>query len=70
MKVLILTFGTRGVGETMNGGIWARVELARAMPATFTRLLQDCWSIASDGPGAGADLVVHNGQIIAGQPMS
>jgi sterol 3beta-glucosyltransferase len=26
----------------------------------FTRVLDDCWQVASTGPGAGADLIVHN----------
>ena len=40
------------------------------MPAMFTQVLADCWAVASDGAGAGADVVVHNGQIIAGQHVA
>lgn len=54
-----------GVGDQMTGGLRAKVELARSMPASFTRVFEDATTIATTGPGAGADLVVHNGQIIA-----
>jgi sterol 3beta-glucosyltransferase len=54
-----------GVGDTMTGGVRAKVALARSMPAAFGRVLDDATAIATTGPGAGADVVVHNGQIIA-----
>lgn len=62
---LRLMDATHGVGEVMNDGIRAKVALARSMPATFRRVFDDATAIATTGPGAGADLVVHNGQIIA-----
>lgn len=58
------------MGAVIEGGMRARLRQARTMPAMFTQLLADCWEIASDGAGAGADVVVHNGQIIAGQHVA
>lgn len=54
-----------GVGDTMAGGLRGTVALARAMPATFGRVFDDATAIATTGAGAGADVIVHNGQIIA-----
>lgn len=54
----------------IEGGVRARLRQVRTMPAMFTQLLADCWAIASEGAGAGADIVVHNGQIIAGQHVA
>lgn len=34
----------------------------------FTKVLEDCWAVATAGPAF--DLVVHNGQIIAGQHVA
>jgi sterol 3beta-glucosyltransferase len=58
------------VGEVVTGGARAKLALMRRMPAMFARVFEDCWRIASTGPGAGADLVVHNGQIMAGQHVA
>ena len=58
------------VGEVASGGLRAKLSLARRMPAMFTRVLEDCWTVATDGRGAGADVVVHNGQVIAGQHVA
>lgn len=58
------------VGDVAAGGIRAKLALMRSMPAMFTRLLDDCWEAASTGAGAGADVVVHNGQVIAGQHVA
>ncbi|MBW0089259.1 hypothetical protein I4I73_07870 [Pseudonocardia sp. KRD-184] len=41
----------------------AKLALARAMPASFGRVLEDCASIAH-GPGSDADVVVHSGRAI------
>ncbi|MGY4542789.1 sterol 3beta-glucosyltransferase [Arthrobacter sp. UYNi723] len=57
-------------GAVIEGGVRARLRQARTMPAMFTQLLVDCWAVASHGAGAGADIVVHNGQIIAGQHVA
>lgn len=57
-------------GAVIEGGLRARLEQARTMPAMFTQLLDDCWTVASHGAGAGADVVVHNGQIIAGHHVA
>ncbi len=58
------------VGEVASGGLRAKLSLARRMPAMFTRVLEDCWTVAADVLGAGADVVVHNGQVIAGQHVA
>lgn len=57
-------------GAVIEGGMPAWLQQARTMPAMFTQLLADCWAVASQGAGAGADVVVHNGQIIAGQHVA
>ena len=57
-------------GSVIEGGARARLQQVRTMPAMFTQVLADCWAVASDGAGAGADVVVHNGQIIAGQHVA
>lgn len=54
----------------LEGGARARLRQVRFMPAMFTQLLADCLDVASAGAGAGADVVVHNGQIIAGQHVA
>ena len=54
----------------LEGGVRVRLRQVRIMPAMFTQLLADCWVVASQGAGAGADVVVHNGQIIAGQHVA
>lgn len=58
------------VGAMIEGGMGARLRQIRTMPAMFTQVLADCWDVASHGVGAGADVVVHNGQIIAGQHVA
>jgi sterol 3beta-glucosyltransferase len=58
------------VGDVASGGLGARLALLRRMPGMFTRVLEDCWRIASTGPGAGADVIVHNGQVVAGQHVA
>lgn len=58
------------VGEVAAGGLSAKVALARRMPGMFGRVLDDCWSVASGGLGAGADVVVHNGQVVAGHHVA
>ena len=62
--------GGAAVEDVATGGLGKKLALARQMPALFTRTLEDCWTVASDGPGAGADVVVHNGQVIAGQHVA
>ena len=54
------------VGDIAAGGIRAKLALMRRMPAMFGRVLDDCWQVASTG----ADLIVHNGQVIAGQHVA
>ncbi|MDR7276012.1 glycosyltransferase [Catenuloplanes atrovinosus] len=59
-----------GVEDVAKGGIRGKAALMRRMPAMFGRVLDDCWQVASAGEGAGADVVVHNGQVIAGQHVA
>lgn len=54
-------------GAMIQGGVRSRLGQARAMPAMFSQVLDDCWRVATEGPGVGADVIVHNGQILAGQ---
>jgi sterol 3beta-glucosyltransferase len=54
-------------GALLDGGIGSRLKLMRTMPAMFTRVLQDSWTVAR---AADADVVIHNGQIIAGQHVA
>lgn len=58
------------VEDVATGGLGKKLALARQMPALFTRTLEDCWTVASEGAGGGADVVVHNGQVIAGQHVA
>ncbi|MEJ3655105.1 glycosyltransferase [Actinomycetes bacterium KLBMP 9759] len=62
---LRLMNGTGGVGDTVTRGIRGKLAMAKAMPATFGAVLDDAAAIATTGPGAGAEVIVHNGQIIA-----
>lgn len=58
------------IGDVAAGGLRARAALMRRLPAMFTRVLDDCWQVASTGLGVGADLILHNGQIMAGQHVA
>jgi len=62
---LALMNGTGGVGDTVTRGMRGKLAMARAMPAAFGQILDDAATIATTGPGADADVIVHNGQIIA-----
>ena len=62
---LRLMNGTGGVGDTVTRGIRGKVAMAKAMPATFGAVLDDAAAVATTGAGAGAEVIVHNGQIIA-----
>lgn len=55
-------------GELIEGGLRVRLRQMRDLPAMFTKVLEDCWAVAAAGPPF--DLVVHNGQIIAGQHVA
>lgn len=57
-------------GEAFGGGIRARLRQIREMPSMFDQVLADSWQVAAHGAGKGADVVVHNGQIIAGQHVA
>lgn len=63
----LLDGGAAVVGDVATGGLGKKLALAKQMPALFTRTLEDCWTVAA---GADADLVVHNGQVIAGQHVA
>ncbi|MFD2470648.1 glycosyltransferase [Amycolatopsis silviterrae] len=52
------------VGDVADGGLRAKLALARRMPGLFTEVLRDCWTVASAEPGV--DVIVHNGQVGAG----
>lgn len=54
------------VGDVATGGMAAKIALARRLPQMFEQVLADAWRVASEGVGAGADVVVHNGQVLAG----
>ena len=54
------------VGDVADGGLRAKAALMRRLPEMFGRVLDDCWQAASGG----ADLIVHNGQVIAGQHVA
>lgn len=62
--------GTMGGREAMEGGVRARAALARRLPRMFGALFEDAWAVASEGTGAGAEVVVHNGQVLAGQHVA
>lgn len=57
-------------GAVVQGGVRARLRQVRSMPAMFAAVLNDCWRVASQGPGSGAEVVVHNGQILAGHHVA
>ncbi|ROO51973.1 sterol 3beta-glucosyltransferase [Micromonospora sp. Llam0] len=61
---------SRTVADAAAGGVRAKFALMRRMRAMVTAVLDDCWQVASTGAGAGADLIVHNGQIMAGQHIA
>ncbi len=61
--------GTK-VGDVATGGLVAKLALAKRMTTMFTTVLEDCWSVAAEGLGGGADVVVHNGQVMAGQHVA
>jgi sterol 3beta-glucosyltransferase len=56
-------------GNVIQGGVRARLRQVRSMPGMFNQVLTDCWRVASAGAGAGAQAIVHNGQILAGQHL-
>lgn len=58
------------VGDVAAGGMRAKLDLAKKMPALFGRVFDECWTVASSGLGAGADVLVHNGQVIVGQHIA
>lgn len=57
-------------GEAFGGGARMRLRQIREMPSMFDQVLADSWQVAAHGAGAGADVVIHNGQIIAGQHVA
>ena len=79
MKLLILTLDTRGDVQPFvalpRGLANAGHEAVLAAPHRFEGFVRDqgvpfagiddCWSVAAEGPGAGADILVHNGHVVA-----
>ncbi|PUB24896.1 sterol 3beta-glucosyltransferase [Promicromonospora sp. AC04] len=57
-------------GDAFQGGVRMRLRQIREMPSMFDQVLADSWQVAARGAGEGADLVVHNGQILAGQHVA
>ncbi|MFD6141713.1 glycosyltransferase [Promicromonospora sp. NPDC060271] len=57
-------------GEAFGGGLRTRLRQIREMPSMFDQVLADSWQVAAHGAGKGADVVLHNGQIIAGQHVA
>lgn len=78
MKLLILTLDTRGDVQPFvalpRGLANAGHEAVLAAPHRFEGFVRDqgvpfagiddCWSVAAEGPGAGADILVHNGHVV------
>jgi sterol 3beta-glucosyltransferase len=57
-------------GEAFGGGLRMRLRQIREMPSMFDQVLADSWQVAAHGAGKGADVVIHNGQILAGQHVA
>ncbi|MFC4630924.1 glycosyltransferase [Promicromonospora alba] len=57
-------------GEAFGGGIRTRLRQVREMPSMFDQVLADSWRVAAHGAGKDADVVIHNGQILAGQHVA
>ena len=57
-------------GEAFGGGLRMRLRQVREMPSMFDQVLADSWQVAAHGAGAGSDVVIHNGQILAGQHVA
>ena len=57
-------------GEAFGGGLRMRLRQIREMPSMFDQVLADSWQVAAHGAGADADVVIHNGQILAGQHVA
>jgi len=84
VNLLILTLDTRGDVQPFvalpRGLANARHEAVLAAPRRFEGFVRDqgvpygaiddCWSVAAEGPGAGADILVHNGQVVVGQHVA
>jgi sterol 3beta-glucosyltransferase len=84
VKLLILTLDTRGDVQPFvalpRGLANAGHEAVLAAPHRFEGFVRDqgvpfagiddCWSVAAEGPGAGADILVHNGQVVVGQHVA
>lgn len=62
---LRLMNGPGGVGDTVARGLRGKLAMAKAMPGSFGAVLDDAAEVATTGAGAGADIILHNGQIIA-----
>ncbi len=58
--------GTEAARRALGGGVRAQLDGLRRMPAMYRQVLEDAWSAAS----AGADLVVHHPQALAGQHVA
>ena len=84
MKALILTLETKGDVQPLvalpPGLANAGPEAVPAAPHRFEGFVRDQggpfagiddgWSVAAQGPGVGADILVHNGQVVVGQDVA
>jgi sterol 3beta-glucosyltransferase len=84
VNLLILTLDTRGDVQPLvalpRGLANAGHEAVLAAPHRFEGFVRDqgvpfagiddCWSVAAEGPGAGTDILVDNGQVVVGQHVA
>lgn len=59
---LALLDSAAAVDDAMSGGLRGKLRLAKAMPAAFRKIFDDCTGIAA---ARRPEMIVHNGQIIA-----
>ena len=83
-ELLILTLDTRGDVQPFvalpRGLANAGHEAVLAAPHRFEGFVRDqgvpfagiddCWSVTAEGPGAGADILVHNGHVVDGEHVA
>ena len=61
---------TRQRGTRGRAGRTTSVRGFRTGPGVPFAGTDDCWSVAAEGPGAGADILVPNGQVVVGQHVA
>lgn len=55
------------IGAVSDNGFAAKARLARQLPAMFSIVFQDAWRVADE---LAPDVVVHNGQVLAGPTIA